>query len=95
MEIHTGVHQLLVNHELSFPLCVDNGEYAPVSSRHSHKRDIYRKMLSFCVLRVPLLCRFSSRSTCLHSILSASEFHAALFLEQFYEHDEHSIRSSN
>lgn len=59
MEIHTGAHQLTVNHKLSFPLCVDNGDYAPVSSRYSHKRDIHGKMPSLCVLRAPLLCCFS------------------------------------
>lgn len=59
MEIHTGAHPLAVNHKLSFPLCVDNGDYAPVSSRYSHKRDFHRKMLSLCVLPAPLLCCFS------------------------------------
>lgn len=48
MEIHTGVHQLIVNCKLPFPLCVDSGDHAPVSSRHSDKGAIYGKMLFLC-----------------------------------------------
>lgn len=50
MEIQTGVHRLTVNHKLSFPLCVDNGDYAPVSSRKWQKRHLWKDAFVLCPL---------------------------------------------